>query len=136
MNPLIYYQVVAVLLLGLGLYALVGRRTLVGMLIGVELMLNGAGLSIVAAAQLTPTDAVLGQLGALLVMGLAAADVAATLAPDYVGALAKPLGLVRRRILSPEVMRYVCLYSPARRATSPAAEGFSDHLIRILAKRK
>ena len=69
-------------------------------------------------------------------MGLAAADVAATLAPDYVGALAKPLGLVRRRILSPEVMRYVCLYSPARRATSPAAEGFSDHLIRILAKRK
>jgi DNA-binding transcriptional LysR family regulator len=69
-------------------------------------------------------------------MGLAAADVAATLAPDYVGALAKPLGLVRRRILSPEVMRYVCLYSPARRATSPAAEGFADHLIRILAQRK
>ena len=66
----------------------------------------------------------------------AAADVAATLAPDYVGALAKPLGLVRRRILSPEVMRYVCLYSPARRATSPAAEGFADHLIRILAQRK
>jgi NADH-quinone oxidoreductase subunit K len=77
MNPLICYQVVAVLLLGLGLYALVARRTLIGMLIGVELMLNGAGLSIVAAAQLTPTDAVLGQLGALLVMGLAAA--AATL---------------------------------------------------------
>ncbi|KRD42029.1 LysR family transcriptional regulator [Acidovorax sp. Root275] len=69
-------------------------------------------------------------------MGLAAADVAATLAPDYVGALAKPLGLVRRRILSPEVMRYVCLYSPARRATSPAAEGFSDHLIQTLAKSK
>ncbi|MBT9511667.1 MAG: LysR family transcriptional regulator [Acidovorax sp.] len=67
-------------------------------------------------------------------MGLAAADVAATLAPDYVGALAKPLGLVRRRILSPEVMRYVCLYSPARRATSPAAEGFSDHLIKTLTK--
>lgn len=69
-------------------------------------------------------------------MGLAAADVAATLAPDYVGALAKALGLVRRRILSPEVMRYVCLYSPARRATSPAAEGFADHLIRILAQRR
>ncbi|KRD15791.1 LysR family transcriptional regulator [Acidovorax sp. Root267] len=67
-------------------------------------------------------------------MGLAAADVAATLAPDYVGALAKPLGLVRRRILSPEVMRYVCLYSPARRATSPAAEGFSDHLVKTLTK--
>lgn len=69
-------------------------------------------------------------------MGLAAADVAATLAPDYVGALAKPLGLVRRRILSPQVLRYICLYSPARRATSPAAEGFSDHLIRVLAQPK
>ncbi|PSH03375.1 MAG: NADH-quinone oxidoreductase subunit NuoK [Acidobacteria bacterium] len=80
MNPLVYYQTVAVLLLGLGLYALVTRRTLVGMLIGVELMLNGAGLSIVAAAQLTPTDAILGQLGALLVMGLAAAEATLVLA--------------------------------------------------------
>jgi NADH-quinone oxidoreductase subunit K len=79
-NPLFYYQAVAVLLLGLGLYALVVRRTLVGMLIGVELMLNGAGLSIVAAAQLTPTDGVSGQLGALLVMGLAAAEATLVLA--------------------------------------------------------
>lgn len=80
MNPLFYYQTVAVLLLGLGFYALVARRTLVGMLIGVELMLNGAGLSIVAAAQLTPANAVLGQLGALLVMGLAAAEATLVLA--------------------------------------------------------
>ncbi len=80
MNPILYYQIVALLLLGLGLYALVARRTLVGMLIGVELMLNGAGLSIVAAAQLTPMDAVLGQLGALLVMGLAAAEATLVLA--------------------------------------------------------
>ena len=80
MNPLVYYQIVAVLLLGLGLFALVSRRTLVGMLIGVELMLNGAGLSIVAAAQLTQMNAVLGQLGALLVMGLAAAEATLVLA--------------------------------------------------------
>ena len=80
MNPLLCYQIVAVLLLGLGLFALVARRTLIGMLIGVELMLNGAGLSIVAAAQLTPTDGVLGQLGALLVMGLAAAEATLVLA--------------------------------------------------------
>jgi NADH-quinone oxidoreductase subunit K len=80
LNPLVCYQTVAVLLLGLGFYALVARRTLVGMLIGVELMLNGAGLSIVAAAQLTPTDAILGQLGALLVMGLAAAEATLVLA--------------------------------------------------------
>jgi len=80
MNPLVCYQIVALLLLGLGFYALVARHTLVGMLIGVELMLNGAGLSIVAAAQLTPADAILGQLGALLVMGLAAAEATLVLA--------------------------------------------------------
>jgi len=90
MNPIIFYQVVAVLLLCLGLYALVVRRTLVGMLIGVELMLNGAGLSIVAAAQLTPMDAVLGQLGALLVMGLAAAE--ATLILSIVLVVSKRFG--------------------------------------------
>jgi NADH-quinone oxidoreductase subunit K len=44
------------------------------MLIAVELMLNGAGLSIVAAAQLTEANATLGQLGTLFVMGLAAAE--------------------------------------------------------------
>jgi NADH-quinone oxidoreductase subunit K len=43
-------------------------------------MLNGAGLSIVAASQHTAANAVLGQLGALLVMGLAAAEATLVLA--------------------------------------------------------
>jgi len=46
----------------------------------------------------------------------------------YVGALAEPLGLVMRRVVEPEVMRQVCLYRPSRRATSPAAQGFEEHL--------
>jgi NADH-quinone oxidoreductase subunit K len=50
------------------------------MLISVELMLNGAGLSMVAAAQLTEFSAVLGQLGTLFVMGLAAAEATLVLA--------------------------------------------------------
>ena len=80
MSALTLYQLVALLLLGIGLYGIVQRRTLVGMLIAVELMLNGAGLSIVAAAQLTEANATLGQLGALLVMGLAAAEATLVLA--------------------------------------------------------
>ncbi len=80
MSPLIWYQFVAALLLGLGLFGMVTRKTLVGMLISVELMLNGAGLSMVAAAQLTEMDTVLGQLGALFVMGLAAAEATLVLA--------------------------------------------------------
>lgn len=54
------------------------------MLICLELMLNGAGLAILAACQLTPANAVLGQLGTLLVMGLAAAEATLVLAIVYV----------------------------------------------------
>lgn len=80
MSALTLYQLVAVMLLCIGLYGLIFRRTFIGMLISVELMLNGAGLSIVAAAQLTEANAVLGQLGTLLVMGLAAAEATLVLA--------------------------------------------------------
>jgi NADH-quinone oxidoreductase subunit K len=80
MSALNLYQLVALMLLVAGLYGIVQRRSLVGMLISVELMLNGAGLSIVAAAQLTEANAVLGQLGTLLVMGLAAAEATLVLA--------------------------------------------------------
>ena len=80
MSPLMLFQLVALLLLALGLYGIVSRRTLVGMLISVELLLNGAGLSIVAASQLTSADPSLGQLAALLIMGLAAAEATLVLA--------------------------------------------------------
>jgi NADH-quinone oxidoreductase subunit K len=80
MNPLLLYQLVAVMLLSIGLFGLIWRRTLIGMLISVELLLNGAGLSLVAAAQLTLASAVLGQLGTLLIMGLAAAEATLVLA--------------------------------------------------------
>ena len=80
MNPLVLYQIAALVLLGFGILGLTRRRTLVGMLICVELMLNGAGLSIGAAAQLTEMDSATGQLGTLLVMGLAAAEATLILA--------------------------------------------------------
>jgi NADH-quinone oxidoreductase subunit K len=74
MTELMLFQLTAMLLLVVGLFGMIIRRSLVGMLISVELMLNGAGLSIVSATQLTEADAVLGQLATLLVMGLAAAE--------------------------------------------------------------
>ena len=61
-------------------------------------------------------------------LGIASQGLAVTLSPAYVAALAEPLGLVMRRIVEPEVMRQVCLYRPAMRVTSPAAEGFAEHL--------
>ena len=90
MNPLVLFHLAALVLLGLGMYGLAGRKTLVGMLISVELMLNGAGLALVASAKLTPASAELGQLGTLLIMGLAAAD--ATLVLAIILVVAKRFG--------------------------------------------
>lgn len=80
MNYLVWYHLAALVLFGLGLYGITNRRSLVGMLISVELMLNGAGLALVASSRLTPAIDALGQLGTLLVMGLAAAEATLVLA--------------------------------------------------------
>ncbi len=80
MSALGLFQLVALFLLAVGLFGLIWRRTLVGMLISLELMVNGAGLSIVAAGQLTAGDAIIGQLSTLFVMGLAAAEATLILA--------------------------------------------------------
>ncbi|WP_028574012.1 NADH-quinone oxidoreductase subunit NuoK [Desulfonatronovibrio hydrogenovorans] len=80
MSPMTIYHLVAIFLLCLGLFGIMYRRTLVGMILGIELMLNGAGLSIMASAQLTPTPNEIGQIGTLLVMGIAAAEATLLLA--------------------------------------------------------
>jgi NADH-quinone oxidoreductase subunit K len=80
MTTLTLFLLASLIMLSLGLAGLVTRRTLVGMLISVELMLNGAGLAIVAAAKCTPASEVHGQLAALFVMGLAAAEATLVLA--------------------------------------------------------
>jgi DNA-binding transcriptional LysR family regulator len=62
-------------------------------------------------------------------LGIAAQGLAATPAPAYVGVVARPLGLIMRRITKPEIVREVCLYRPARRSIPPAAEAFGEFLI-------
>jgi len=80
MNYLVLYHLAALILFGLGLFGVTSRRSLVGILISVELMLNGAGLALVASSRLTPAIDELGQLGTLLIMGLAAAEATLVLA--------------------------------------------------------
>lgn len=74
------FQMVAVVLFCLGFFGLMYKTSLVEMLIGMELMLNGAALSIVAAGQYTAASASLGQISTLLVMGLEAGEGALVLA--------------------------------------------------------
>jgi DNA-binding transcriptional LysR family regulator len=78
-----------------------------------------------AGTRVTPVDVVDNISTAI---GIAAQGLAVTLAPAYVGVLAKPFGLVMKRVVAPESVRKVCLYAPAGRALSPAAEGFADFL--------
>ncbi|MBI5321838.1 LysR substrate-binding domain-containing protein [Bradyrhizobium sp.] len=67
-------------------------------------------------------------------LGLAAQGLAATPAPAYVGVIARPLGLIMRRIKRPEAVREVCLYRPARRSIPPAAEAFGEFLVHWIRK--
>ena len=76
--------------------------------------------------RITPVDVVDNISTAL---GIAAAGLAATLSPAYVGIWAKRLGLVGQPLRDPELHRAVCLYRPTRRVISPAAEGFAVHLV-------
>lgn len=75
--------------------------------------------------RITPIDVVDNVFTSL---GIAATGVAATLSPAYVGILAERFRLVTRRIVEPEVMREVCIYTSARRAPPPAAQGFAEFL--------
>lgn len=76
MNSLNVYLIIAGILFSVGLLGVMRRRNLIGMLISIELMLNGANLNFMAFNRfLTPEPAV-GQIVTLIVMGLAAAEAA------------------------------------------------------------
>ncbi|WP_456397331.1 NADH-quinone oxidoreductase subunit NuoK [Desulfurobacterium sp.] len=80
LSPLTLFQIVGTLLFFIGVTCMIYKRTFIGMLIGIEIMLNGAGMNLVAASQLTTADSATGQIGSLLIMGLAAAEATLILA--------------------------------------------------------
>ncbi len=68
------YLLVAVLLFCIGLYGLVQRRSLVAMLIALELMLAAVSLNVVAITSLSGSSSSVGQVVALILIGVAAAE--------------------------------------------------------------
>lgn len=60
----------------MGLLGVLLRRNLIGMLISVELMLNGANLNFMAFNRFLAPEPAVGQIFTLFVMGLAAAEAA------------------------------------------------------------
>lgn len=70
------YLIAAAFLLAVGIYGLVQRRTLIGMLIAGELIFSAASLNLMAFNRFTVEDPTVGQIFVLFLIGLAAAEVA------------------------------------------------------------
>jgi NADH-quinone oxidoreductase subunit K len=77
---LAHYLVVAALLFGLGLFTVVTRRSAIGMLLGIELLLNGAALNFVAFDHFVAEGRGAGQVFALFLVAFAASEAAVALA--------------------------------------------------------
>lgn len=78
-NELQTYLYLAIVLFAIGLYGVLARRNLIAVLISVELILNAASLNFMAFNRfLAPTPAV-GQIIALFIMAVAAAEAAIAL---------------------------------------------------------
>jgi DNA-binding transcriptional LysR family regulator len=77
---------------------------------------RGAGRSVEVVDQLTTA------------LGLASQGLAATLAPRYVGELARSFGLRMVRVCAPNRACDIWMYRHATRALSPAAQAFGEHL--------
>jgi NADH-quinone oxidoreductase subunit K len=73
------YLVVTALLFTLGLYNVITRRNSIGILMGVELILNAASINMVAFAHFNGND-VAGNIFSLFIIVLAASEAAVALA--------------------------------------------------------
>jgi NADH:ubiquinone oxidoreductase subunit K len=78
-NNLHIYLFIALFLLGCGLLGMIYRRTLIGMLISMELIMNGAGLNLVALNSFSSQGSAYGIAFTLFIMGIAAAEAAIAL---------------------------------------------------------
>jgi len=73
------YFTIAALLLVIGIFGLLRRRTLIGMLISGELIFSAASLNLMTFNRFKAPDPAVGQIFVLFIMGLAAAEIAIAL---------------------------------------------------------
>ncbi len=78
--PLSWWLTVSAVLFAIGVYGALSRRNAIGILMGVELILNAVNVNLVAFWRyVAPTD-VSGQIFAIMVIAIAAAEAAVGLA--------------------------------------------------------
>ena len=77
---MIYYLALAAILFSIGLFGVLTRRNAIGILMSLELMFNAANINFVAFNKFVATDGLSGQLFAVFVIVVAAAEAAVGLA--------------------------------------------------------
>jgi NADH-quinone oxidoreductase subunit K len=77
------YLLLGLLLLSLGLYGVLARRNLVLMLIGLELILNGINLTLLALNRYSGVNTASGEVIAIFIIALAAAETTIALGLIY-----------------------------------------------------
>jgi NADH-quinone oxidoreductase subunit K len=80
MIPLSWYLVLAAALFSIGLFGVLARKNAIGILMGVELMLNGVNINLLSFWRYLYSTSPNGQVFAVMVYATAAAEVAVGLA--------------------------------------------------------
>ncbi len=80
MVTLSHYLVLGALLFGIGMFGVLTRRNAIGILMSIELMLNAVNLNFVAFSRYLPQGTLHGQIFAIFVITVAAAEAAVGLA--------------------------------------------------------
>jgi NADH-quinone oxidoreductase subunit K len=78
--PLTWWLITATALFCLGLYAVLSRKNTIAILMGLELVLNAVNINLVAFQRYTAPQDVSGQIFAIFVIVIAAAEAAVALA--------------------------------------------------------
>src|SRR3990170_2262665 len=80
MIPLSWYLILAAALFAIGVYGVLARRNAVAILLGIELMLNAVNINFVAFSMYSAPSRIVGQIIAVFVITVAAAEVGLGLA--------------------------------------------------------
>lgn len=78
--PLSWYLILAAVLFSIGLFGVLTRKNAIAILLGVELMLNAVNINLVAFWRYSDPAQMAGQVFAVVVLAVAAAEVAVGLA--------------------------------------------------------
>jgi len=78
--PLSWYLILSAALFCVGLFGVLARKNAVAILLGIELMLNAVNINLVAFWRYGNTASIAGQVFAIIVFAVAAAEVAVGLA--------------------------------------------------------